>query len=283
MASIVRRLGAAVLLGTIPFAATGCKNGNTDTVQAEEVKPHVRNISEVFQYKRDNTNYKVFISSNKDPKKLQDELSSLGIYGGTIRRLFTWQQAFNDRAFYLGQQEIRFDLLDPPSEAIEKNLMPSTEHLEVFPFIDPFKDKELKSSSFLLTPYASYLNEDKVPLAITLNDKFKFLPYSVERRHYLHKHSDGLLQVKEGIYFKVQEITNDSTEENKGVGISVPLEALPITVGINFKLTERKGRVLDVIVPLENSPISIATDKVMYLIGLDRVSVGEGKFGVVEQ
>ncbi len=282
MASVVSRLGAAVLLGTIPFTAAGCKGEKSSTVQAEEVKPTARNISEVFKYKRDYSNHKIFVSSNKDYKIVNDALHSLDIVGEDIRRFYIWQQDFNNRAFDLEQREIRFDLLSAPPKPIDRNLLPVEEKIDVFPFIDPFKEKELKSSSFLLLPRSNFSNS-KIPLGITLSERFKFLPYSVERRHYLHRHNDGLLQAKEGICFKVQERTNNPDEENKGVGISIPLSALPFTIDMKFKFTEPEGKILDIVVPVENAPIAIDTGKAMYLIGMDKVTVGEGKFGVVEQ
>ncbi len=280
----VTKLGAAILASTIPFATIGCsKKDNTpvnNTTPHISQTPQIKYTSGAFPYKRDEGSGRIFIGDTRAYKK---DLPNVGMHEINIRALFAWQQSFNNKAFNLEQRVIDIEELPKSPEPVENKLISPKETISVYPFVDPFENKEIKESNFLLIPYGNYPTENKMPIAVNLNKPFKFISSSLERRHYIHKHSDGRIEIKEGIHFKVNEAGEPSNEEDKGWGLTFPICELPVTMGIHFKPTESQGKVLEITIPLENCPIAITTNKKMYLIGLDSTKIGIGKFGVTEQ
>ena len=253
MPSLITKLGAA-LLTIVPLTATGCAKKQQQ--EFPEAKVHLNHISEVIQYKRDGNSGKIFLSPEQDEKKYLAGLSSLSIVHEDIRRVYNWQLRFNAIALQLPQKEIKIGGL-PSQEQLDKDkLMFPKENFMVFPFTNPFEINRPRideGTQFMFMPYGSYMREKNMPMAFTLSDDFKFIPDSLNLRPYIQRHDDGLLKVQQqGLHFKINENKKD-------------------------------GRTIDIIVPSGSIPLAIATSKEMYLIGLNKVDVGEGIFSVVEE
>ena len=254
MASMIQKLGAGILAATIPFGVAGCVR--KENVKEETQVHTVNHFSEIFSFKRDELSGKVFIGRSREDLWSQ-AIKERAFSHHDMNILADWEFLFNRRADKQEQVEINLNTLPAPLKGVEQNVVFPQDKFVYHPFAEVSGKGPAKDFTYLAIPYSTYMQEYKLPLAMTIKDDFEFQPESLSLKYYVDEiwysqgnHSYQGNIVKTGLAFKIRT----KKEDNKTT--------------LTFD---------NVIVSLNNLPLTIDTGKKMYLIGLDKVKVEKGE------
>lgn len=250
-----RTVSVATLAGALSFGVAGCK-GKEDVQEQEQVQK-VKHFSELFPFKRDKATGKIFIGVNRD--KHEQGIKDLALSWDDIRRLYSWEDMFNRKANQLEQVEINTGDLPSPQEGVEQNVIFPQDNFVYYWFTEMSSKGPEKDFTFIALPYTSYMREHKLPLAMTIKDDLQFKPESLALTHYVDK-----------IYYPRDEYLHPGNVVKTGLSFKVEV-----------KRKEGKTTTNNVIVSLDNLPLTIDTGNKMYVIGLDKVKVKEGNISTV--
>ena len=240
MASMIQKLGAGILAAAIPFGAVGC--GNKGNVQETA---QVKHFSELFKFKRDAISGKIFVAGEERMQGVKD----VGLSQYDLEYLREWRDLFNVRASNLKQVEIKVgNLPKSPRRGEQKVVFPDNFFsISSFNQLHKYSNKKGQPLNLVIFPVAGF-RDGRRPLAITINDDLEFMPDSATIKSYLYDSSNRL-----GAY--------DLRDE-----------------GLSFTVRNKDTNgEMNLIVPLQNLPLTIDAGDKMYLIGLDNVQIGEGK------